>query len=56
MEGMGSVEICVQLTQPQFDILNEMVYVLVTDDPNSIYIPADATLASKPSTIVCLTK
>ena len=52
MEGMGSVEICVQLTQPPFDILNEMVYVFVADDPNSIYIPADATLASKPLTVI----
>ena len=52
MEGMGSVEICVQLTQPQISILDESIIVFVTDDPNSIYISADATLASKPLTVV----
>ena len=46
-EGVGSVEVCVNLTQPQVDILDEFVVVEVIDFPSSLYIPADATLASE---------
>ena len=47
MEGMGSVEVCVNLTQPQIDILDEFVVVEVSDFPSSVYIPVDVTLASE---------
>ena len=46
-EGVGSVEVCVNLTQPQVDILDEFVVVDVFDYPSSVYIPADVTLASE---------
>ena len=45
-EGVGSVEVCVDLTQPQIDIFDEYVVVDVFDFPSSVYIPADVTLAS----------
>ena len=37
-ENVGSVEVCVNLTQPQIDILEEYVVVEVTDFPSSVYI------------------
>ena len=46
-EDVGSVEICVNLTQPQLNILDEFVVVEVIAFPSSVYIPADATLASE---------
>ena len=46
-EGAGSVEVCVNLTQPQLDILEEYVVVDVIDFSSSLYIPADVTLASE---------
>ena len=46
-EGAGSVEVCVNLTQPSIDILDEFVIVEVVDFPSSVYIPANARLASK---------
>ena len=46
-ESVGSVEVCVNLTRPQFDILDEFVVVEVYDFPSSVYIPADVCLASK---------
>ena len=46
IENVGSVEVCVNLTKPEEDILEEMVFVESLDFPSSIYIPADATLAS----------
>ena len=45
-EDVGSVEVCVNLTQPQVDILEEFVVVDVIDFPSSIYIPTDVILAS----------
>ena len=48
-ENMGTVEVCVNLTEPQIDILNEEVYVMVFNDPNSVYIPPGGILASKSS-------
>ena len=47
-ESVGSVEMCVNLTKPQLDILDEFVVVEVTDFPSSVVIPANVTLASEP--------
>ena len=46
-EDVGSVEVCVNLTQPHYDIYDEFVVVGVIDFPSSVYVPADATLASE---------
>ena len=46
-ENVGTVKVCVNLTEPQIDILSEEVYVMVFNDPNSVYIPAGGILASK---------
>ena len=46
-ESVGSVEVCVNLTKPQIDILNEFVVVEVYDYPSSVYISVNAHLASK---------
>ena len=46
-ESVGTVEVCVNLTKPQIDILNEFIVVEVTDFPSSVYIPADVALASE---------
>ena len=46
-ESVGAVSVCVNLTQPKIDILDETVNVFVIDNPSSVYIPADAPLASK---------
>ena len=48
-ESVGAVNVCVNLTQPNRDILNETVNVYVIDDPSSMYIPHGAPLASEPS-------
>ena len=48
-ESVGSVSVCVNLTRPQVDVLDETVNVFVIDYPSSVYIPPGATLASKPS-------
>ena len=53
LEGTGSVEVCVQLTEPVTDILDETVRVHVINHPTSVYVPADATLASKLSDLYC---
>ena len=50
-ESVGTVNICVNLTQPMTDILDETVNVFVIDDFSSIYIPAGAPLASEFSLI-----
>ena len=47
-ESVGSVEVCVSLTRPQTDILDEFVVVEVTDFPSSVVIPANALSASGP--------
>ena len=47
LENAGSVEVCVQLTRPLTDILDETVRVSVVDHSSSVYIPAGAALASK---------
>ena len=46
MEGIESVEVCVELTSPTRDIHEETVTVSVRDYSASTYIPAGATLAS----------
>ena len=46
-EDVGTVEVCVNLTKPPFDILDAFVVVEVIDFPSSIYVPADVTLASE---------
>ena len=46
-ESVGAVSVCVNLTRPEVDILDETINVFVIDNPNSIYIPAGAPLASK---------
>ena len=46
-EGVGAVNVCVNLTQPMFDILEETVNVYVVDDSSSVYIPPGAPLASE---------
>ena len=45
-ESVGGVNVCVHLTLPMRDILDETVNVFVIDDPSSIYIPTGAPLAS----------
>ena len=47
IEDEGPVRVCVNLTKPQGDIYDEMAFVEVLNFPSSIYIPADATLASE---------
>ena len=46
-ESVGRVNVCVNLTRPITDILDETVNVFVIDDPSSIYIPPGAPLASE---------
>ena len=48
-EGVGAVNVCVNLTQPMFDILDERVNVFVIDNSSSVYIPPGAPLASESS-------
>ena len=45
------MEMCVSLTKPEVDIEDEMVFVESLDFPSSVYIPAEATLASE---LLCL--
>ena len=47
IESEGQVEVCVNLTQPMIDILEETVRVEVFNNESSIYIPTDAVLASE---------
>ena len=44
-ESGGEVSVCVNLTHPMIDILDETVFVI--DNSSSIYIPAGAPLASE---------
>ena len=46
-ESSGAVEVCVNLTFPRSDILDEQVTVLVYHNDNSIYLPPTPALASK---------
>ena len=47
MESAGSVEVCVNLTHPPDDIFEELVTVLVFHHNSSVYVPPDATVASR---------
>ena len=53
-ESDGSVEVCVNLTQPQVDILEEFVVVRVYDYIFSVHIPSNSTLASETVNIQCV--
>ena len=48
-EGVGAVNVCVNLTRPMIDILEERVNVFVIDNSSSVYIPPGAPLASESS-------
>ena len=48
-ESVGAVNVCVNLTRPMFDILDERVNVFVIDNSSSVYIPPGAPLASESS-------
>ena len=45
-ESVAAVNVCVNLTKPDFDILDERVRVFVIDNSSSIYIPPGGPLAS----------
>ena len=53
IEDEGPVRVCVNLTKPEVDIEDEMVFVESLDFPSSVYIPDDATLASKFLCVIC---
>ena len=47
VESAGTVEVCVSLTHPPDDILDEQVTILVFHNDSSIYVPPNPTFASK---------
>ena len=47
IESEGQVEVCVNLTQPEIDTLDESLRVVVFRDDNSVYIPPGSVLASE---------
>ena len=54
VESEGPVEVCVNLTRPPVDILEETVRVRVINDEGSIYIPPGVRLASESQLTVCI--
>ena len=46
-ESVGAVNVCVNLTEPMVDILEERINVFVIDYRSSVYIPPGAPLASE---------
>ena len=46
IESEGEVEVCVNLTRPPGDILEETLRVNVFNNESSAYIPAEAPIAS----------
>ena len=46
IESEGQVEVCVNLTHPRLDNLEETVRVNVFNNESSAYIPAEAAIAS----------
>ena len=48
------MEVCVSLTRPELDILDETVRVRVINDEGSIYIPPGVRLASESQLTVCI--
>ena len=47
VESVGWVEVCVNLTHPEIDILEETVQVDVFHYDSSVYIPPNSVLASE---------
>ena len=47
IESEVQVEVCVNLTRPDFDILEDTLRVESFNDENSVYIPPGAVLASE---------
>ena len=52
-ESEGQVEVCVNLTRPRQDILEETVIVNVFNNKSSVYIPDGAVIASMLNLHVC---
>ena len=52
-EGEGDVEVCVNLTRPTTDILDNFVGVDVYRDDTSLYVPSDVMLASELRKYMC---
>ena len=46
-ESVGAVNVCVNLTKPDFDIFYKIVEVFVIDNSSSVYIPPGGPLASE---------
>ena len=46
-ECEGQVEVCVNLTQPQTDILDEVIYLDIIRNDTSRYIPEGSPLAGE---------
>ena len=46
IESEGQVEVCVNLTRPRQDILDETLRVNVFNNESSVYIPDEAEIAS----------
>ena len=46
-ESVGPVNVCVNLTKPDIDILDERVQVFVIENSSSVYIPPGGPLASE---------
>ena len=46
-ESVSAVNVCVNLTKPEIDILDERVQVFVIDHSSSMYIPPGGPLASE---------
>ena len=53
-ESVGTVHVCVNLTRPQIDILDETVNVFVVDNSSSVYISAGDPLASELHLLVAI--
>ena len=47
IEDEGPVSVCINLTRLEGDIGDKLIFLESLDFPNSVYIPADATLASE---------
>ena len=45
-ESEGQVEVCVNLTHPSYEILDEILRVNVFNNESSVYIPDNAEVAS----------
>ena len=54
IESEGQVDVCVNLTQPEIDILEETIHVDVFRADNSVYIPNNSVLASTFAIYSCI--